>query len=166
MKYTFYIILLFGIFNANLTYAQRFPKAGDNFPNLRLKKFTGTWVSTQGVDTIKIKLNFENIKLPVNMTADALVGYILYKKGNQVIENTFKDSQFKYEEGKSSMLIGVNDLEGDLTGRIRDGQTSQSFEYIFTPSSDLNTMTAIRQLSERIYINEKQGEGYPDKNDK
>lgn len=163
MKYTFYIVLLFGIFNVNLTYAQHLPKSGDNFPNHRLKKFAGIWVSTQGIDTIKIRFNFENINLPMNMTADALVGYILYKKGSQVIENTIKDSHLKYEDKKSSMLIGVNDLGGDLIGWIRDGQTSQSFKYKFIPSSDLNTMTAILQLSERTYVNEKRGEGYPEK---
>jgi hypothetical protein len=51
----------------------------------------------------------------------------------------------------------------DITGSLPDGQTSQSFQYKFTPSADLNTMTAIRQLSERTYINEKRGKGYPDK---
>ena len=161
MKYTFYIVLMFGIFNVNLTYAQHLPKSGDNFPNHRLKKFAGLWVSTHGIDTIKIRFNFENIKLPMNMTADALVGYILYKKGSQVIENTIKNAHLKYECGKSSMIIGVNDLEGNLTGWIRDGQTSQSFKYEFIPSSDLNTMTAVLQLSERIYVNEKPGKGYP-----
>ncbi len=131
-----------------------------------MKKIAGTWVSIQGADTLKIKFNFENIRLPIlDLTADVLVGYILYKKGNQTIINDIKYSHQTYNDNKKrARVFGLNEFDGDITGGLPDGQTSQSFQYKFTPSADLNTMTAIRQVfHERVYVNEKSGKGYPDK---
>lgn len=117
---------------------------------------------------MRIKLSFENIKLPVlDLTADVLVGYTYYKNGHSVIIDDIKYSYKTYDDSlnegrKRASIFGLNELTGDITGSIPVGQTSQSFKYKFTPSSDLNTMTATRQLRERFYINEKPGKGYPD----
>lgn len=168
MKYLFYIFLLFNISNVNLTHAQQLPKQGDNLPNPRLKRIAGTWVSIYGSDTLRIKLSFENIKLPVlDLTADVLIGYTYYKNGHNIIINDIKYSNKTYNDNlnegkKRASIFGLNEPVGDITGSIPDGQTSQSFRYIFTPSADLNTMTAVLQVTEKIYVNEKRGKGYPD----
>jgi len=170
MKYTFCITLLFVVFGVQLTNAQEIPIQGGKYPNPGLKKLAGTWVSIQGTDTLKIKFNFENIKLPImDLTADVLVGYVQYQKGNQTVIDDIKYSYQTYNnssnEGKRrTFIFGLNEYDGYISGGLPDGYTSQSFKYRFTPSTDLKTLTAVYQVNwERVYVNEKQGEGYPRK---
>lgn len=87
------------------------PQPNGNITNSSLDKFIGTWMWTNGTDTIKIVLKKENILLPFpeNSRADAIVGFHIFKQGNNIVESSISYVNTNYSD-KYSTILGGNSV--------------------------------------------------------
>lgn len=112
MKYTIKIILISIIILGFVKQikAQNLPVAGSHFSNTTMTAFQGTWRWTSGTDTVKLQLLTAIVSYNINggYTADRLVGWYYYKKGNNVIFSNYSSipNTFAY-----SRIAGSNSAE-------------------------------------------------------
>ena len=98
------------------------PQPNGNIINNSLNKFVGTWRWTSGTDTVTIILKKENILLPFpeNSHADLIIGFHIYKKGNNIIENSIIFSKTNFID-KHSTILGGNEKGNDtLSCNLKD----------------------------------------------
>lgn len=108
------VLMLFcGLFVSSISIAQMPtpPQPNGNITNLNLDKFVGTWLWTNGVDTLKIILKKENILLPFpeNSRADFIIGFHIFKQGNKIVESSISYVNTNYSD-KYSTILGGNSV--------------------------------------------------------
>lgn len=105
--------------------AQNPPVAGAHYTNTTMTAFHGTWRWTSGTDTVKLYLTTANVFYNINggFSAERLVGWYYYKKGNNVIfsnyssiPNTFANARIAGNNSDESL----NRVDGFYKDPIKD----------------------------------------------
>ena len=125
MKKIIITIIIFLCVITNCIAQDGLPNDGDNITNVNINKFIGTWYWSNGIESLKIVLNKENVLLPFgkNIRADALYGFHIYTKNGIIVENsidyintTYKDKKHTlyaiggYENQSNTLIIGFTHL--------------------------------------------------------
>ncbi|MFN4286742.1 MAG: DUF6705 family protein [Lacibacter sp.] len=145
-KYLF--IIIFGLFVSTLSIAQMPtpPQPNGNITNPTLDKFVGTWLWTNGVVTLKIILKKENILLPFpeNSRADAIVGFHIFKQGNNIIESSMGYIHTNHNDKYYSILGGNSgvgfDNPNEIGCSIRNIAKNKSGELTLIINSSLDKL--------------------------
>jgi len=97
--------------------------SGSKNYNPALDKFIGVWKWENSSDELVFDLRKKNIPLPPyenNIFADGIYGYHKFSKNNQVIENSMNFSGENFNNGKFTLLAGLeyrlnpNELKGHI----------------------------------------------------
>ena len=91
------IILAIFAFNMNKSQTLDITPNASNL-NSNINKFVGTWIWTNGTESLVLIFKKENILLPLegNIRADVLYGFHQYKVNNIVIESSTQYSNSNY----------------------------------------------------------------------
>jgi hypothetical protein len=148
MKMKKIIIVLFTVFISKLTIAQmpNPPQPNGNIINSSLDKFIGTWMWTNGSDTLKIVLKKENILLPFpeNSRADVIVGFHILKQGNNIIESSIDHVNTSYADKKSTILVSNSEGVGnpnEIGGSVKNISKNKSGQLTLVINSSLNQLS-------------------------
>ncbi|WP_412468792.1 DUF6705 family protein [Pedobacter sp. KLB.chiD] len=116
------LFLAFAVFYIPATFAQGLPKKGSNLSNPSLSKYKGSWISINGTDTIRMKLKVENVSIQhgLDIHADALVGYVSIKHGNQLIYDNLKNFASSYKDKAYSIFAGLDQKSDTISGTLVD----------------------------------------------
>lgn len=121
MKKTFIIFTIILVGLSNICTAQNIPQPGDNILNPGLDKFTGHWVFIDGTDTVKVFLKRENVLFPVyNYRSDILIGFHLYKQGNNILESSYDNINTNYSTKLYTIFVGNTDGGSTVAGTLKD----------------------------------------------
>src|SRR5262245_36384720 len=84
-------ILILTISLLQNAHAQDWPAPGSYITNTTMGALHGNWQWVSGTDTVKIYLDTKKVYFNMNggFYMDCLVGWHLYKKGNNVIESSY-----------------------------------------------------------------------------
>ncbi len=126
--------------------------------NSGLSKFVGTWQWVGGTDTIKIVLkkehkSYEDIIKNCNCSADAIIGFHIYKKGATVVESSIQYANTSYTAKKSTIIGGTNNVEDiTLSARLRDITKNKGVVLKLTLNTDRTTLTWHTDVIEGVKI--------------
>ncbi len=165
MKNQFYIILTLLFLVSNKVFSQDpTPKAGSNLTNLSLDKFAGSWIYTQGTDTVKLMLKKENIFVNFGggFKMDFVLGCYSFKKGNKIIENYLPFFNQIYNIN-TSLAASNTDGGYKISGSITDKLKKRRQEITMLLSTDLNTLNVTLQFPEGLCLNCIPGRTLPEK---
>lgn len=125
-----------------------FTSNANNFNN-NINKFIGSWIWTDGIESLQLIFKKENILLPIqgNVKADLLFGYHKYIKNNVTVENSTQFSSANYTDKKSTLLGNTYDNPNKISGSIRHIIRNKSVEY----DIDYIDATHIRLVSLKNY---------------
>lgn len=101
-----HIILILLILVGGLVSAQtNFPKDGDNIKNPHIDKFVGTWIWSNGTESLEFVLKKKNILLPIgnNIRTDVLYGFHKYVKDGKELENSLQYVNTDYKDKKHTL---------------------------------------------------------------
>jgi hypothetical protein len=139
------LLIFFAVVFLNRVIAQTIlPQPNGNITNSSLDKFVGTWMWTNGTDTLKIVFKKENILLPFleNSRADILVGFHIYKQGTTVIESSIANSNTSFSDKQYTILggnrVGIDNL--DLTCTIKNSTKNKLGELNLTMNTSQNQL--------------------------
>lgn len=148
------LLIAAAFLTALLASAQTIPQPNGNIINQTLQKFEGTWLWTNGTDTVKLFLKKDNILLavPANSRADALIGFHLYKKGNTIVENYLPYSTTVFADKRNSILGGNTDGNDIFNGTIKDSAKQKRGVLTLTLNNSHTQMTWKLENKEGIKI--------------
>jgi len=117
-------------------------KKGDNVKNASLGRFEGTYVWSQGTDTVTIYLRKENIEIMKDIRSDVLIGFHKYVKNGHIIESSYEYRKTNYAEKHSTILILNRNESNTLEGILKDltKKKSLNIELEYSPASKSMTM--------------------------
>jgi len=164
MKKIVFVALV--VFYIPVTFGQVLPKKGSNLTNPSLSKFRGNWISVNGIDTIRMKLKIENISIQygLDIQADALLGYITYKHGNQLILDNLKNSKSGFKDNKHSILAGLDQKSDTISGNLVDEPKSKFYDLkIIKKDSKTIELVLGRDNALKIGTKRKDGRTFPAK---
>ena len=115
---TIITILIFCLITVTTQIKAQGPVQGSYIINNTMGAFHGTWLWTNGADTVRLYLVTKKVYCNVNggFYWDCLVGWHLYKKGNTIIESSYS---YINDIGLSTIL-GGNEGSGN-SNKIQDG---------------------------------------------
>ena len=111
--------------------------------NLKNKNLEGTWVWKEGNNSISLKLKNEKtlVGLHNKSYANLLIGYILYKKDNIIIQDSYKYADANPEKVKPLIMGRVGDQKPyTYTGSLWDKNKNKSCRLTLTLSEDGETL--------------------------
>ncbi|MFN8308167.1 MAG: DUF6705 family protein [Ferruginibacter sp.] len=116
------VLFMAFVISFQLSKAQQYdPPVGTNVYNTDLNKFIGQWRYTTTTDTITFILKKEHVTLQNSGGMDFIIGYHLYKKGNDTII-----SSIQYQS------LGVSSGYSTITGLETFGSGSKKLRIILS----------------------------------
>ncbi len=158
MKKILAILIVFITIN-KISLAQSWPSDGwpakDSYiTNNTMGAFHGTWQWINGTDTVKIYLTTQKVYYPINggFYWDRIIGWHLYKKGNQIIESSFGYINTPYSNGHSTILGGNEYNSTVLGGGIKDITRNEDCALTLTLNTAQNKLTWYSTRGEGLHI--------------
>ncbi|QHV98941.1 DUF6705 family protein [Spirosoma endbachense] len=150
--------LYFLVMINSVSNAQELPRSGSNLTNNNLDKFVGTWMWTNGKDTVTMLLKKENILFPGNIRTDAIVGFHLYKKDKKAVSSSLEFKNTNYSDKRSTILAtGTPSNLNTINGIFNDLKKDKSVNIHLTVNQ--NVLQANFSNREGIRT-KKQGDGF------
>lgn len=133
------------------------PQPNGNITNSSLDKFVGTWMWNNGTDTLKIVLKKENILLPFpeNSRADAIVGFHIFKQGNNIVESSINYVNTVYADKKCTILGGNSvgfDNPNEIGGSLKNMAKNKLGQLKLVINSSLNQLSWTLKNREGVKI--------------
>ena len=124
------IILAIFAFNMNKSQTLDITPNASNF-NSNINKFVGTWIWTNGTESLVLIFKKENILLPLegNIRADVLYGFHQYKVNNIVIESSTQYSNSNYTNKNGTLLGSSFDNPNELSGSFQHTTKNKSVRF-------------------------------------
>jgi hypothetical protein len=133
------------------------PQPNGNITNSSIDKFIGTWVWSNGTETLTLVLKKENILLPFpeNSRAESIIGFHKFEQGNTVVESSISYVNTNFSDGHST-IIGGN-REGfenpyEITCKIKNIAKNKSGDLKLVMNSSLDQLSWTLKNSEGIRI--------------
>lgn len=133
------------------------PQPNGNITNSSIDKFIGTWVWSNGTETLTLVLKKENILLPFpeNSRAESIIGFHKFEQGNTIVESSISYVNTNFSDGHST-IIGGN-REGfenpyEITCKIKNIAKNKSGDLKLVMNSSLNQLSWTLKNSEGIRI--------------
>lgn len=134
--------------------AQNIPAQGSYITDNTMGAFHGTWQWVSGTDTVKIYLITQKVYIDVNggFYHDCIVGWHLYKKGNQVIESSFNFINTPRSNGQNTILAWSSDSGAGLEGSLKDITRNKDCDLKLTLNAAQNKLTWYSARGEGLHI--------------
>jgi hypothetical protein len=133
------------------------PQPNGNITNSSIDKFIGTWVWSNGTETLTLVLKKENILLPFpeNSRAESIIGFHKFEQGNTIVESSISYVNTNFSDGHST-IIGGN-REGfenpyEITCKIKNIAKNKSGDLKLVMNSSLDQLSWTLKNSEGIRI--------------
>ena len=133
------------------------PQPNGNITNSSIDKFIGTWVWSNGTETLTLVLKKENILLPFleNSRSDMIIGFHKFEQGNTIVESSISYVNTNYSDNHST-ITGVNvvgvDNPNELICSITNIAKNKSGDLKLVINSSLNQLTWTLKNREGIKI--------------
>jgi hypothetical protein len=133
------------------------PQPNGNIINASIDKFIGTWVWSNGTETLTLVLKKENILLPFlkNSRSDMIIGFHKFEQGNTIVESSISYVNTNYSDNHST-ITGVNvvgvDNPNELICSIVNIAKNKSGDLKLVINSSLNQLTWTLKNREGIKI--------------
>jgi hypothetical protein len=152
------LLIFFAVVFSNRIIAQTLilPQPNGNITNSSLDKFVGTWMWTNGTDTLKIVFKKENILVPFleNSRADLLIGFHIYKQGTTVIESSIANSNTSFSDNLFTIIggnrVGIDNL--DIRCDIKDSAKNKVGALKLTMNTSQNQLFWTLENNEGLKI--------------
>ncbi len=137
------IILTTLLILSKISNAQNIPSQGSYTTNNTMAAFHGTWLWANGIDTVKIYLTTQRVNFDINggFSIDCIVGWHLYKKGNQTIESSYAYINTPFSNGISTILGGNDNGNNILDCQLKDLSKNKDIEATLTLNTAQNQLT-------------------------
>ena len=153
------IVISILLINTTVCSAQEpIPPAGTYISHTDINKLTGTWQWVSGTDTVKFRINKENIVIPGQGGEDFLVGYYLYKKAGVIVHNSFQYSSYSYTSGHGTIGqegypsgTGLKVVEINLEDSINNRR--DHFELTLNSTNDQMVCKRIDAYDKKLNLN-------------
>ena len=133
------------------------PQPNGNITNSSLDKFIGTWVWSNGTETLTLVLKKENILLPFpeNSRAESIIGFHKFEQGNTIVESSISYVNTNFSD-KHYTIIGGNregfDNPNEITCKIKNIAKNKSGDLKLVMNSSLNQLSWTLDNREGIKI--------------
>ena len=133
------------------------PQPNGNITNSSLDKFIGTWVWSNGTETLTVVLKKENILLPFpeNSRAESIIGFHKFEQGNTIVESSISYVNTNFSDGHSTIIGGNRegfDNPYEITCKIKNIAKNKSGDLKLVMNSSLNQLSWTLKNSEGIRI--------------
>ena len=133
------------------------PQPNGNITNSSLDKFIGTWVWSNGTETLTLVLKKENILLAFveNSRADVIIGFHKFEQGNTIVESSISYVNTNFSDGHSTIIGGNRegfDNPYEITCKIKNIAKNKSGDLKLVMNSSLNQLSWTLENSEGIRI--------------
>jgi hypothetical protein len=133
------------------------PQPNGNITNSSLDKFIGTWVWSNGTETLTLVLKKENILLAFveNSRADVIIGFHKFEQGNTIVESSISYVNTNFSDGHSTIIGGNRegfDNPYEITCKIKNIAKNKSGDLKLVMNSSLDQLSWTLENSEGIRI--------------
>lgn len=157
MKKTILLGITFLISCCTIAQTPTLPEPNGNIANPSLDKFIGTWVWSNGTESLTLVLKKENILLPFfeNSRADVIIGFHMFKQGNAIVESSLSYVNTNYSDKRFTILAGNTvgvDNPNKIGGTIENTAKNKLGQLKLVINSSLDQLSWTLNNSEGVRI--------------